>query len=134
MLEIKEVSDVTLAFPANVIRDGLLPAWDDIPERFKTLDRDGWIDLFVALFYEGGKAGHDLWLHPNPGVDGAKAFRQIRACLGSYEPRHEHKTAGVTFMLSEWFESYDWQSHDRADTRSKFFFKGEVPNAVSNAV
>lgn len=33
-----------------------------------------------------------------------KVHRHISACLGSYEPKHEHKIAGVAYLLSLWFE------------------------------
>lgn len=43
-------------------------------------------------------------LTAKPGVDAHKALRAIKAVLGSYEPKHEHKEAACAFMLSEWFD------------------------------
>ena len=36
--------------------------------------------------------------------DTNKAIRHLKAILVSYDPKHEHKEAGVAFLLSEWFE------------------------------
>jgi len=45
MIEIKAVSDVQLAFPANV--DDYLPPWDTIPEEFKG-HGNKWNSLFLS--------------------------------------------------------------------------------------
>lgn len=124
MLPIKVVDDVTLAFPANVVRSGLLPAMEIIPEEFKRNRPNEWATLFSQLFYTGGVAGKDLYLYPKAGVDHRAAWRQVRACMGSYEPKHEHKEAGVAFMLSEWFTRHEWR--DAKDSKgSKVFFPEE---------
>lgn len=43
-------------------------------------------------------------LTARPGVDRDKALVAIKAALGSFEPKHEHKEAGCAFLLHEWFE------------------------------
>lgn len=102
MLPVPEVSDVEMAFPANPP----LPAWDDIPEEFRKncfSDKDPWCHAAAMLFYQGGKLA-DFGMTPKPGVDMPKAVRALKACLGSYNPSHEHKMAGVGYMLSQWFD------------------------------
>jgi len=43
-------------------------------------------------------------LTPKDGVDVKKAMRALKAALGSFEPKHEHKMAAVGYMLSQWFD------------------------------
>lgn len=110
MIPVKEMNDVMFAFPADVVREGYLPAWDDIPEEFRVLGSTKWGELFADVFYSGGQKGKDLYLLAKRGVDIKNAWRQINACMRSYEPKHEHKGAGVAFMFSEWFEDYEWKA------------------------
>jgi len=42
---------------------------------------------------------------PNDGIDQNKALRHIKAILGSFEPKHEHKEAAAAYLLSLWFKS-----------------------------
>lgn len=37
------------------------------------------------------------------GVDGNDAYRQLGAIMGSYQPQHVHKIAGVAYLASLWF-------------------------------
>jgi hypothetical protein len=43
-------------------------------------------------------------LTPREGVDKHKALAAIKAIIGSFAPKHEHKTSGCGYLLSEWFE------------------------------
>ena len=38
------------------------------------------------------------------GISLSLALRHLGACLSSWEPKHEHKTAGVAYLMSLWFE------------------------------
>lgn len=89
-----EVDDLTVAFPANVVGT-LLPPWDDIPEEFKRHSHPR-AKQASMLFFEGGRVE---W---REGVDKSAARRQVQACLGSFEPKHEHKEAGVAWLLDMW--------------------------------
>jgi hypothetical protein len=40
-------------------------------------------------------------------VDTNKALAHIQCIMMSFEPKHEHKTAGVAFLLDEWFSKYE---------------------------
>jgi len=93
----KEVSNIDIAFPAQVSH--LLPAWEEIPEKYKK-DHDPAVDLMQTWFYQGLAETEFI---SREGVDKIKALRQVKACLGSFEPKHEHKTAGVAYLLSLFF-------------------------------
>jgi hypothetical protein len=98
-----QVIDVaTAAFPANVIGT-LLPAEKDIPRNFRDhwCDRRGWTGLVHQWFFKGLTAET---LIAKPGIDRHAAIKHLSACMRSYEPRHEHKVAGVAYLMSEWFD------------------------------
>jgi hypothetical protein len=99
MLPIPDVTDVDMAF--GKIR-GLLPAWDALPAEYRRESASG-CRVASGLFYKGGKLS-DHGLKPRDGVDSAKATRVLRACLGSFQPKHEHKIAGVGYLIDQWFE------------------------------
>lgn len=94
----QKVSDVDLVFPTSVRH--LLPPWESIPAEFKNR-QNKWVDVFSAWFYDGLR---DFPFVPRPGIDRGMALRHIKACMGSFEPKHEHKEAGVAYLLSQWFE------------------------------
>lgn len=98
MLPVPELSDLDVNFPAKPP----LPEWKDIPEEFKRYSNP-FAQIASELFFKGGKLA-DYGLTPKEGVDIGKATRAIRSCLGSFDPKHEHKEAGVAYMLSEWFD------------------------------
>jgi len=109
MLEIKEVSDVQLAFPANV--DEYIPLMEDIPEKFKndTGDASKWIRYALQLF-------EDLYLpwelnkFLHYGNHHKIIKRLIKCVLGSFAPKHEHKMAGGSYLFSEWFEDWGYET------------------------
>lgn len=109
MRPIPEITDVEIAFPANVIGK-FLPNTNEIPVEFQNYSTDPlakkWIKVMEDWFYFGLK--NVKWI-PKSGVDPKLALRVIKACMGSYEPKHEHKTAGVAFLLSEWFEDITYE-------------------------
>jgi len=97
--QVKEVNGVTLAFPADVI-DKFLPPYDYIPNVFKD-ESHPFHKLARKIFYRGLGAGSIL--SPREGIDQEKALRQIQACLGSFQPAHQHKEAGVAYLLNNFF-------------------------------
>ena len=92
-----DVKDVDLAFPATVI-GRFLPPESEIPAEFRLIGKE-WTAKANKLFCNGGAV--DL----KPGTDPERAFRQLRACLGSFEPTYEHKELGVGYLLSLWCRS-----------------------------
>ncbi len=102
MLPIPEISDAEAAFPANPP----LPKWDEIPEDFRkgwAGSSHPWCRIPSKWFFKGGTLD-EFGLTPKDGVNADAAMRAIMACLRSFAPKHEHKIAGVGFMLSEWFD------------------------------
>lgn len=93
------ISDVELAFPANVIGK-LLPEWNAIPAEFRER-RSPWCRIAGDAF-AGVNSKIEIALRS--GIDRSLATRHLRACMGSFEPKHEHKIAGVAYLLSLWFE------------------------------
>jgi len=105
MFPIHDVSDVDLAFPANVRH--LMPDYETAEAR-KVDPR--WNRLAQDWFFSGLTK---LDLKPRNGVDADRALRHIRAVLGSFQPKHEHKMASIAFLLEEWFEGGDWKVAER---------------------
>ena len=57
-------------------------------------------------FFRGAKLGK---LTPKNGIDAQAAIRHVRYCMGSWEPKHEHKEAGCAYLLSLWFDDIEYQ-------------------------
>ena len=94
------VTDVDMTF-GNI--EKLMPPMRDIPDdlpQWATKLCDDW-------FYCGLKS---LELTPKDGIDKQTAMRHIRTILGSFAPKHEHKTAAVAYLLSQWFEPAKWEA------------------------
>lgn len=96
-----EISDLTLAFPASVVGT-LLPPMSEIPDEFNRMTGTPWHSAVATLFYRGGKLPTT-----KPGIDASNASRHLRAVLGSFEPKHEHKMAGAAWLMSLWYSSPD---------------------------
>jgi hypothetical protein len=97
-----QVNDVEIAFGGRTSE--LLPAYDTLPEEFQR-ERSPWCRLVDDWFFSGLTKERAALLITKPGVDRVEAFRHLRAVMGSFEPKHEHKVAGVAWLMSEWFES-----------------------------
>lgn len=97
-----EVDQATFAFPAKVIGE-LLPETHEIPEEFDdmspTLGRP-WVNLAHGIFFGSFK---EMWYSEKPGIDLVAAQRHLSAVLRSFQPKHEHKIAGVAYLMSLWF-------------------------------
>lgn len=79
-----------------------LPAWEEIPQEFKDerVEVKKWIKLVDDIFFSGIK---NEVLTPKEGIDKSIALRHMSMLLHSFEPSHEHKTAGVAYLMSLWF-------------------------------
>ena len=105
----KEVSDIRMAFPGGVI-GSYLPEINvsrvhnldesDFPksERFFAY-RHEWERMAEMLFF-GNVPDGEMVLYD--GVDPDMMQMHTRVCLGSWEPKHEHKISGVGYLLSKW--------------------------------
>lgn len=94
-----EVSDVDIAFGGIA---GLLPEYEEIPQEFKD-GRTEWNRVQSKWFFSGLSEA-DRFLVKS-GINERTAFRHLQAIQGSFQPKHEHKSAAVAWLLSLWFES-----------------------------
>lgn len=92
-----EFSSVDMVFPTTV--RGYLPEYATLPEEFKRPNK--WESVISTWFYEGLKGATFV---PRDGINKTDALKHIGYCLGSWEPKHEHKMAGCAYLLSKWFE------------------------------
>ena len=100
MIPIK-VNAVDMAFgggPGAMAK--LLPAYDTLPEEFRR-ERDPFSPLVNKWFFSGIEK---KLLKVKPGIDEIDAWRHMKTIMGSFEPKHEHKTAGVAYLMSQWFD------------------------------
>lgn len=96
--EPKPVSPVDMAFGGKI--GDLMPAYKELPEEFRC-ERDPFTRLVHKWFFEG--LSKDA-VKPKDGIDANAAWRHLKAIMVSFEPSHEHKTAGVAWLMSQWFE------------------------------
>lgn len=90
--QIGSITDPEWAFST----ERLLPSWDDIPEEFK--DGNLYTKVAEAIFH--GEPIPDCGIEMKEGVEPEKLNRCIRAHLKSFGPKHEHKIAGVGYMIA----------------------------------
>jgi len=95
----KEISKVEMVFGGDM--EKLLPKWEDIPNEFKE-GQTKWNKIQSIWFFEGLSGDTDFI--EKEGIDGQTALKHLMAIQSSWEPKHEHKSAAVAFLLSEWFE------------------------------
>lgn len=96
----QDVTDLDLAFGGEM--KTLLPPYEDIPAEFKRHRGNKWVDFQNDWFFYG--LGPKTKYKPKKGIDKDAALRHLRAIQGSWEPKHEHKEAGVAFLASLWFD------------------------------
>lgn len=94
-----KVDALDAAFGGANIND-LLPPYDEIPEEFKQ-QTNKWVLWQQQWFFSGLERAPK----PKDGIDGNAAMRHLQAIQGSFDPKHEHKEAGVAYLASKWFES-----------------------------
>lgn len=95
--DLDSISDPELAFST----DRLLPAWDDIPSEFK--NGNLYTELVSAIFYGRELPSADLAFRSGFDDAGAPSAlnRCVRAHLQSFAPKHQHKIAGVGYMVAQ---------------------------------
>lgn len=98
------VSDIDVAFPTKV--SDMMPVYEDIPTEYKHFKGTIWNRLVADWFFHGV---HDLKIKWRKEVDPEAAMRHIKYILGSWEPKHEHKEAGVAYLLSLWATDAKWK-------------------------
>ena len=94
----KETDRILRAFPADVIGE-YLPEQDKIPKEF--WEGNEWTTIAGKWF--AGMIDENSEFHAKEGIDAEVAFWHCKTVLGSYQPKHQHKIAGVGFLLSKFF-------------------------------
>jgi hypothetical protein len=97
------VDDATIVFGGRT--DELLPPYADIPDEFERA-HNPWVRVVVQWFYKGLDATQ---LQAIDGVDRSAALRHLKTIMGSFEPKHERKIAGVAYLMSLWFKPLEAQ-------------------------
>ena len=92
------VNDIDLAFGGSMER--LLPRYRSLPEEYQQ-ESAPFCRLASKWFFSGLDT---KTLKPKEGIDAQAALRHCAAIMRSFEPKHEHKIAGVGWLLSQWFE------------------------------
>lgn len=114
------LEDRELVFPGRI--EHLLPPWDSLPteylDRSAIMSRRGPASCNVAatLFYRGSRKD-TVWT-PRKGIDTSTAIRHVGAVLMCWEPKHEHKIAGVGYLLALWFRQV--RNLEEPNTTTKF--------------
>lgn len=99
MLKPMKVGKAESVFGGNT--DILLPKYADIPDEFKK-DHNVWVDLVSTWFFTG--LSKETEFIPQDGIDPKEALAHVAACLRSWQPKQEHKTAGCAYLMSLWFK------------------------------
>ena len=92
-----DINDIHMAFGST----DWLPGMDDIPKEFKNWNagKGTWANFVDTVFSKGA---HGLQYIPREGVeDPEKVAKFLSSHLRSFVPKHEHKTAGVAYRLSQ---------------------------------
>lgn len=80
----------------------LMPAYADIPQEFKSFNsRNPYVKFQEKWFFEG-VSEKDIPA-PKDGIDKNEALRHLATIQRSFQPKHEHKSAAVAFLMSKWF-------------------------------
>lgn len=91
---LESISDVELAFST----EKLLPPWDEIPEEFKRSGGNQYTALAEAIFYGAPMPNGEIKM--KPGFSPEAMNRAVRAHLQSWGTKHEHKIAGVGYIIA----------------------------------
>lgn len=105
MFPVAKLTAADVAFPARVL--DIMPSYE-VAASAKVDPK--WSRLFSDWFYYGLDS---LEITPREGVDVHAAKRHLAAVLGSFEPKHEHKTAAFAFLCNEWFSDATWSRAER---------------------
>lgn len=90
--DLATISDLDIAFGT----ERLLPAWEDLPQEFKT--GNDYTRLAEAIFYGRPLSGR---IEFKEGFEPEQLNRVVRAHLRSFAPKHEHKIAGVGYLIAQ---------------------------------
>ena len=92
--------------------DSVLPKWSEIPEEFKALGGSGsggarkYVKMCDDMFFKSLEVTKCVM---KDGIERKDAQRHVRCILHSFEPQHEHKIAGAAYLMSKWFEVFEYK-------------------------
>ena len=92
-----DVTGLDIVFGSRAM--DLMPAYGDIPAGFKT-SSNTWVKFQNEWFFAGLKGAK---FQVRDGIDLKQALGHLKAIQSSFEPKHEHKEAGVAYLASLWF-------------------------------
>lgn len=96
----RPVSGADAAFGGQAMK--ILPPMSAIPEGFDS-PSNPWVRWQMDWFYKG----LDRYPVAREGIDLKLAMANLACAQRSFEPKHEHKQAGVAYLASLWFTSPD---------------------------
>lgn len=102
VIEVPEVTAADMAFPTRYRE--LLPKWEALTKDEQAM-RGPFCDVVRVFFFKGGNPAD--YLVPKTGVEMARVHRYLRATLGDFGPKHEHKIGGIAHMLAKWCDVKD---------------------------
>lgn len=92
------VSKIDIVFGGKLKE--ILPPWEEIPDEFKR-DSNPWVKWQQQWFFRGLESTPKA----KEGIDANLAMSNLACVQGSFEPKHQHKQAGVAYLASLWFEN-----------------------------
>ena len=101
-LENPTITDTEVAFGSTKY----LPKMKDIPEDFFKRS-NVYVQLFNAIFFKGLV---EFNYEPMEGFSKDTINKVIASHAGSFMPKHEHKEAGVAYMMSLMFKNPTWKT------------------------
>ena len=106
--EIPVVEQEDVAFGVKNLDN--FPPYNEIPKCFGMNGKTKWDKLLSDWFFIGLKS---LDITPKKGVDLDSAKRYIRANMITRVSKHEHKAAGIAYIMSLWFEDAKWEVNEK---------------------
>lgn len=92
------VSGVEVVFGGDIRK--LMPSYEALPDDFQRA-RNPFCKLVSQWFFRGLDTEN---LKVREGIDKNAALLHCKAVMVSFEPSHEHKIAGVAWLMSQWFK------------------------------
>ena len=109
----KVATNLDIVFGPRII-DEYLPVWEEIPEDFKAYNGRGeakkWVNIIDDWFFNGIK---NIIVESKQHVDKKVALQHLKTIMGSFDSQHEHKTAGCAYLLSLWFDVFEYEKAKR---------------------
>src|SRR5688572_22480237 len=107
MLTIPDLDKVSVVF-GDISH---MPKYEDLPAEFQDWHYHPFCEAVSSWFMSGAEGAENgiklkgVVYTAKEGVNAAKALSAIKAVLGSWSPKHEHKIAACGYMLHEWFDA-----------------------------